>query len=59
MVKETSYLSVNLRPSTPRLGDFLTRAKGTSCAAGTGGSPGDRGRGMRGGMEALAGSCRL
>lgn len=55
-----SPLSTDHRPSTLRLGDFLTRGKGTSCAAGSGGtSRGDRGRGSRGGTEAWAGSSRL
>lgn len=52
-----SPLSAELRASTRLLGDFLSRGKGTSCAAGSGG----RGRGVRGRRrkEAWSGSGRL
>lgn len=52
-------LSADHRPSTPRLGDSLSRGTGTSCAAGSGGkSPGAHGRGSRG-RAAWVGCGRL
>lgn len=55
----SSPLWADVRPSTPRLGG-LTRGKGISCAAGSGGtSPSVLVRESRGGREVWAGSGRL